>query len=170
VHATLDRLEVLFARLFSVNTSVSPKGPLLGRFEGDGYYGGGAFLITTLAAAQVSYAAALRIAHGADVPCDGDNMPFLRRILGPTASLAEGSLLPTLPAGRRSLAMGFFSHGDQILGGLQRLMPQGARLPEQLDRITGAPRSVQDLGWSHAAFITAAAARARVRDALKEHP
>ena len=170
VHATLHRLELLFEHAFPVNTRIAPKGPLLGRFEGDGYYGGGIMLMTTLAAAQVSYAAALRIAHGADLPCDADNIPFLTRILGASDGLSEGILLPTGRIERRPLALAFFNHGDQILGGLQRLMPQGGRLPEQLDRVTGAPRSVRDLAWSHAAFITAAAARARVLDALKEKP
>ncbi|SMF58694.1 glucoamylase [Tistlia consotensis] len=51
--------------------------------------------------------------------------------------------------------------GDAVLGFLARLLPADGRLPEQLDRASGAPRSAGDLAWSHAALLTAVAARDR---------
>ena len=52
------------------------------------------------------------------------------------------------------------ARGDSVLDFLRGFLPDSGLLPEQLDRATGAPRSARDLSWSHAAFVTAAEARA----------
>lgn len=65
--------------------------------------------------------------------------------------------------GDRSLASSELARGDAVLGLLRGFLPDTGRLPEQLDRTTGAPRSARDLAWSHAAFVTAAEARAAAR-------
>lgn len=123
VEATVARLEDLFAGLFPVNAGRGPAdGLLLGRYRGDVYVGGGAFLPCCFALATFHYRRADR-----------------------------------LGAGRDGTA---FARGDAVLAFLRRLLPADGRLPEQLDRTTGAPRSAGDLAWSHAAFVTAAAARA----------
>lgn len=61
-------------------------------------------------------------------------------------------------AGDRSRA-----RGDAVMAFLRRYLPDSGMLPEQLDRQSGAPRSARDLAWSHAAFVTAADARAACR-------
>lgn len=58
------------------------------------------------------------------------------------------------------------ARGDAVLGFLRRFLPESGRLPEQLDRTTGAPASATDLAWSHAAFVTAAEARGSMRRAV----
>jgi glucoamylase len=42
---------------------------------------------------------------------------------------------------------------------IRRFAPGSGELPEQFDRTTGAPTSCKNLPWSHAAIVTAAAAR-----------
>ena len=49
---------------------------------------------------------------------------------------------------------------------IESVAPEGDALPEQFDRETGAPVSCKALTWSAAAFIGAAAARERARQAL----
>lgn len=67
--------------------------------------------------------------------------------------------------GARNEAPRELARGDAVLGFTRRFLPASGRLPEQLDRVTGAPRSARDLSWSHAALVTAADARAAARSA-----
>ncbi len=46
---------------------------------------------------------------------------------------------------------------------IREVSPEGDALPEQFDRMTGAPAGSRALTWSAAAFIAAAAARERAR-------
>ena len=120
VEATVDRLQGFFAGYLPVNAGRAPAdGVLLGRYAGDTYYDGGAFLPCCFGLAEFH---------------------FRRAAAG---------------GGRRDLA-----RGDAVLAFARRFLPADGALPEQLDRVTGAPRSAADLSWSHAAFVTAAAARA----------
>jgi len=113
VAATVARLEAFFAGSMPVNAGRAPAdGVALGRYEGDTYFDGGAFLPCCFALAEYRY--------------------------------------------RRSER----ARGDAVLDFLRRFLPESGLLPEQLDRASGAPRSARDLAWSHAAFVTAAAARA----------
>lgn len=62
VHATLLRLEELFAEQYPINEQRPPgTGPAMGRYGGDVYYSGGAYYFSTLGAAQLCYLAACRM-------------------------------------------------------------------------------------------------------------
>jgi glucoamylase len=50
-------------------------------------------------------------------------------------------------------------HGDAFLETVRRFTPSSGDLSEQFDQNTGVQRSAQQLAWSHAAFISCAAAR-----------
>jgi GH15 family glucan-1,4-alpha-glucosidase len=67
VHATLERLERLFAALYPINRQRPVgRGAALGRYATDRYYSGGAYYFSTLAAAECCYRAAASAAAGAD--------------------------------------------------------------------------------------------------------
>jgi glucoamylase len=53
--ATLDQLTTLFGGLYPINHGLAA--PALGRYDGDTYFGGGAWYVTTLAAAEYCYRA-----------------------------------------------------------------------------------------------------------------
>lgn len=113
VEATVAKLEAFFAANMPANAGRTPgDGLILGRYEDDSYFDGGAFLPCCWALSEYRY----------------------RR-------------------GERA-------RGDAVLDFLRGFLPESGLLPEQLDRATGAPRSARDLAWSHAAFVTAAEARA----------
>lgn len=59
-----------------------------------------------------------------------------------------------------------FAKAEAWMDLLRQLLPEGDALPEQIDRSTGAPVSCLNLSWSAAAFIGAAAARARAAQAI----
>jgi glucoamylase len=167
VHSTLDHLERLFGRSFPINRDQAGRGLMLGRFEGDGYYGGGAYLMTTLAAAQIYYRLAGLVGTGSPLACTLENRPFLQRITGSGMSSLLGRTLPINERQRAALVTTFFGRGEAILRRLRDFLPSSAVLPEQLDRNTGAPASARDLAWSHAALLTALLARDQAKAA---HP
>lgn len=59
-----------------------------------------------------------------------------------------------------------FDKAEAWMDLLHQLLPDGDALPEQIDRATGAPVSCLELSWSAAAFIGAAAARARAAQVM----
>jgi glucoamylase len=80
VQATLERLEELFAAIFPINRSIAPAdAPLLGRFRGDGYFGGGVFLFSAFAAAEIYYRLARHALVEGRLRAEDDNARFLER-------------------------------------------------------------------------------------------
>jgi glucoamylase len=64
MHATLAKLEQLFDRQYPINRNrPRERAPALGRYEGDGYFSGGAYYFSTLGAAEFCFLAA---AHAPD--------------------------------------------------------------------------------------------------------
>jgi glucoamylase len=61
--------------------------------------------------------------------------------------------------GMPSEAKAFMLRGDEFLRTVRAHAPLDGKLAEQFDRHSGAPSSARDLAWSHAALITARAAR-----------
>ena len=62
MHATLSRLEELFAGQYPINAQRPVgSGPAMGRYAGDVYYSGGAYYFSTLGAAQLCYLVAGRL-------------------------------------------------------------------------------------------------------------
>ncbi len=59
MHATLEKLEQLFDRLYPINRQrPRERAPALGRYEGDVYFSGGAYYFSTLGAAEFCFLAA----------------------------------------------------------------------------------------------------------------
>ena len=166
VLSTLDRLERLFARSFPINRNQAGRGLMLGRFEGDGYYGGGAYLMTTLAAAQIYYRLAGLLGTGRPLACTSESRPFLQKITHSSMARFLGRALPIDARQRAVLVTACFGRGEAILSRLRHFLPSSAVLPEQLDRNTGAPASARDLAWSHAALLTALLARDQAKAVL----
>jgi glucoamylase len=67
MHATLERLEQLFDKLYPINRN-RPRGraPAMGRYEGDVYFSGGAYYFATLGAAELCFLAAGAHVLGSD--------------------------------------------------------------------------------------------------------
>ena len=130
-------------------------GPLLGRYPGDTYDGdmsdgvaevGHPWPICTSNAAEVLYRLASALAGGSALPYDADSADFFAQlgIAQGTGSTDAQQLLRD--AGDRMLRAVVF-HSDHL------------ELSEQFDRRTGFEKSVSDLTWSYAAFLSAVRAR-----------
>lgn len=151
--ATLVALEDLFAGLYPINAG--RPAPALGRYRDDRYFGGGAWYIATLAAAEFHYRLAAALAGGGQLVLTDDNRGFVARALG------------VEPHGHDNhrLAAAFRDRGDAFLATVRAFTPADGALSEQFDRETGAQTSAKHLGWSYAGFVTAVRARREIAPA-----
>ena len=166
VQATLTALEEFFEAEFAVNRGrPAGRGPAMGRYPNDRYYGGGAWYLATLAAAEFYFTLAAALAGGAHMPVTPENLRFRQR-LGAAASAEAAGVAGVAPGATEPTQLAL-ERGDAIMRTVQAFTPQGGELSEQFDRTSGAQISAKHLSWSYAAFITAAAARARACHSMK---
>lgn len=159
VHATLARLETFFAGALAINAGLSPGAvPVVGRYPEDVYFGGGAYYFATLGVAEFHYRLAAAIRAGRTVRLNAGNRPFFSRFLADVD--LSGRRLPADGRSRDTVAAALADRGDALVALLRSFTPPSGELSEQLDRQDGHQTSAKNLGWSYAAFITAAAARA----------
>jgi glucoamylase len=153
--ATLTALEDLFDAEYAINRQrPSDRGPAMGRYADDAYYGGNAWYLATLAAAEFYFKLAIAMQSGAEMVATTDNARFRRRL-----SAAGG-------AGDSPVAAAIV-RGDSFMRTVQGYTPASGELSEQFDRLTGAPTSAKHLAWSYAAFLTAVASRRRACRAIR---
>jgi glucoamylase len=131
-------------------------GPVLGRYLGDQYDGlsltsdtGHPWAVCTCAFAQLYYEVASVIANGASVPGDRLADEFFAQ-LGLTSSTPSAQVVGALR-----------SAGDNMLNAVV-YHSNNYELSEQFDQQTGYERSVANLTWSYAAYISAVAARSNI--------
>jgi glucoamylase len=149
--ATLAALEELFDAEYPVNQErPSDRGPAIGRYAKDAYFGGNPWYLATLAAAEFYFKLAIALRSGAQMPATSDNTRFRGRL------------------GGQSPARGAFERGDTFMRTVQAYTPPSGDLSEQFDRATGAQTSAKHLAWSYAAFITAAASRRQAAQAIRD--
>jgi glucoamylase len=158
--ATLTALEELFEAEFAINRGrPAGWGTAMGRYPNDRYYGGGAWYLATLAAAEFYFRLAEALGSGTDMPATPENQRFRQRLGSAAVAAAAGSA--ATPA---QLAL---ERGDAIMRTVQAFTPEAGELSEQFDRTSGAQTSAKHLSWSYAAFITAAACRTRACHSIK---
>jgi glucoamylase len=154
--ATLTALEELFESQFAINRERPPgRGPALGRYAKDRYYGGGAWYLATLAAAEFYFSLARSLRTSAEMPVVPANARFRQR-LGATEAT------PSEDWARLAL-----ERGDAIMRTVHAFTPGSGELSEQFDQTNGEPTSAKHLSWSYAAFITAAACRAEALRSMR---
>jgi glucoamylase len=161
VLSTTHQLELLFRRLYPINQGTHT-GAAMGRYEGDRYYGGNPWFITTLAAAEFYARLAEKIAQ------DHDQKLILTQ---PTQKLFEAVLKVKLkpgqnflaaPLSRQRLRDALVEKSEAFFTIALNAIPPNAMVAEQFDMKTGTPLSGHDLSWSYAALITASLARDRI--------
>jgi glucoamylase len=175
VLATAVKVEDLFASLYAVNRNRSAgEGVVIGRYEGDTYYGGNPFVFITLGFAEMHYRLVPILGGGAHFQVTALNKEFLGRALlraGSREPLEPGMDALAPPARKAALLRGLVLRGDDILRAVRRLAaPKGGGLSEQFDQESGVAPSSHDLSWSHAAFLSATDARRDALASLRANP
>ena len=128
-------------------------GPLLGRYPGDVYdgdtddlVGDHPWALTTANFAELYYRLAAKISSSRAVPADSLSATFLAQV-GVTAATAPLDAAASLRAAGDAMLQAVVYHSDHL------------ELSEQFDAVTGFEKSVSNLSWSYAAFLSAVRAR-----------
>jgi glucoamylase len=128
-------------------------GPMLGRYPGDVYdgdtdaeVGDHPWAVTTANFAELYYRLASKITSSRTVPADSLAAPFLAQA-GISAATAPLDAAAALRAAADSMLQAVVFHSDHF------------ELSEQFDAVTGFEKSVSNLSWSYAAFLSAVRAR-----------
>jgi glucoamylase len=128
-------------------------GPLLGRYAGDVYdgdtddlVGDHPWALTTANFAELYYRLAAKISSSRTVPADSLSATFLSQV-GVTATTAPLDAAASLRAAGDAMLQAVIYHSDHL------------ELSEQFDAVTGFEKSVSNLSWSYAAFLSAVRAR-----------
>lgn len=146
VQRTAVALEKFFESALPINRArAAGEGILYGRYANDTYYGDNAYVMASLEFAQFYYLCADAMRNSSSKP----DREFAQRA-----------------SSKGDLARGLIDKGDAILRRVQALSSPSGALPEQFDGSSGAPASCRDLSWSHAAFLSATAARRRALGAV----
>jgi glucoamylase len=154
--ATLAALENLFDAEYAINRKrPAGRGPAMGRYANDAYFGGNPWYLATLAAAEFYFRLAIALKSSAGMLAT-ENERLRRRLIA-----ADGA------SGNPDFAAAAFERGDIFMRTVQAFTSPGGDLSEQFDRTTGAQTSAKHLAWSYAAFITAAASRRRAAQAIR---
>jgi glucoamylase len=129
-------------------------GPLLGRYPGDIYDGDTddktrdhPWALTTANFAELYYRLAAAVTSAAAVPADPLAAPFLEQV-GVSSSTIPAVAAEALRTAGDAMLQAIVFHSDHL------------ELSEQFDAMTGFEKSVSDLSWSYAAFLSAIRARA----------
>jgi glucoamylase len=147
--ATLTALEDMFDAEYPINHERPPdRGPAMGRYAKDSYYGGNPWYLATLAAAEFYFKLAAALGSGAELAATGENAGFRERLGAESPAAA-------------------IERGDMFMRTVQAFTPASGDLSEQFDRATGAQTSAKQLAWSYAAFITAASSRRQAAQATR---
>jgi glucoamylase len=129
-------------------------GPMMGRYPGDKYDGdtaepvpgGHPWALCTCNFAELYYRLANAIGSSKSVPFNNLSSPFFAQI-GVTASTTWDEAVTALQNAGDSMLNAVISHSDHL------------ELSEQFDGTSGYEKSVSDLTWSYAAFLSAVRAK-----------
>ncbi len=128
-------------------------GPLLGRYPGDLYdgdtdarVGDHPWALSTANFAELYYRLASRITSSRTVAADSLSATFLAQV-GVTSSTPPLAAAAALRAAGDAMLRAIVYHSDHF------------ELSEQFDAVTGFEKSVSNLSWSYAAFLSAVRAR-----------
>jgi glucoamylase len=133
--------------------SAAGLGPLLGRYPGDVYdgdtdqlVGDHPWALTTANFAELYYRVAAKIRSSQTVAADPLSAAFLSQV-GVTAATAPLDAVAALRSAGDAMLRAVVYHSDHF------------ELSEQFDAVTGFEKSVSNLSWSYAAFLSAVRAR-----------
>lgn len=129
-------------------------GPLLGRYPGDTYDGDVAesslgqhpWALCSCNLAELYYRVANEIANSQQVPLDSLSEPFFGQI-GVHPNTTPADAVTALRDAGDAILHAVIYHSDHL------------ELSEQFDGVTGFQKSVTNLTWSYAAFLSAVRAR-----------
>ncbi|KAI7861348.1 glucoamylase b [Spinellus fusiger] len=163
VLATAVALEKSFASLYPINKNLpSYYGTAIGRYPEDTYNGNGnseanPWFIATTTYAELYYRAISEWTNGSGVTVNSINKEFFSKF---DASATNGKVYTPGSDSFNSLVNNVAIAADNFLSTVRYHQTSNGSLSEQFNRYTGFMTGARDLTWSHAAMVTALAAKA----------
>jgi glucoamylase len=147
-----------FRDIYGINEGIPPgKAVAVGRYAEDRYFGGNPWYLATLAAAEQLYDALYVWETQRYIEITATSLPFFTDLV---SSATIGHFYPGTEGFDR-LHSAVSAYADGYLDLVATFAQANGSLSEQFSRDDGTPLSAYDLTWSYAAFLTAAARRAR---------
>ncbi|PGH00556.1 hypothetical protein AJ80_09162 [Polytolypa hystricis UAMH7299] len=145
-----------FRLIYPINAGLQAgKSVAIGRYAEDVYHGGHPWYLTTFAAAEQLYDAIYQWHNRGSIDISDVSLGFFKDIYSRAAVgtyAASGETFWAIVAAVREYADGYLSVA-------QKYTPDSGELAEQFSRQNGIPLSANNLTWSYAALLTAAARR-----------
>ncbi len=130
----------------------------MGRYPEDVYFNGNPWYLNTLAAAEQLYDALYVWNKQGSITVTSISLPFFKDFSSSVTAgtYASGSSTYT------TLYNAIQTYADGYVSVIAKYTPSNGSLSEQFDKNSGTPLSANDLTWSYASFLTAAARRAGI--------
>ena len=125
--------------------------------------GGNPWFLATAAMAELFYLAAAEFQSNGNIAVTNTSLPFWQ-FFAPSASLAAGQTYVIDSAEFGAAISGLEGWADAFMRRVKYHEPADGRFAEEYNRDTGNNTGAQDLTWSYASILTAAFARAKLRN------
>ncbi|KAI9835354.1 MAG: hypothetical protein M1838_005322, partial [Thelocarpon superellum] len=146
-----------FRSIYSINAGVRPgTAAAVGRYPEDSYQGGNPWFLNTLAAAELLYDALYTWNKQGSITVTSTSLSFFKDF---DSSITVGTYSASSPV-YTSLTTAIRTYADGFVAICAKHAANNGSLAEQFSRDNGFELSANDLTWSYASVLTAAAARA----------
>lgn len=148
-----------FRSIYSINNGI-PEGTAtaVGRYPEDSYQGGNPWYLNTLAAAELLYDALYQWNRIGAITVTSTSLAFFKDL---DSSITVGTYSSSSST-YTTLYNAVSNYADGFVNNVAIYAPSNGSLAEQYNRNNGQPLSANDLTWSYAALLTAAARRSGV--------
>lgn len=143
-----------FRGIYGINNGI-PEGTAaaVGRYPEDSYQGGNPWYLNTLAAAELLYDALYQWNRIGAITVTSTSLAFFKDL---DSSITVGTYSSSSST-YTALYNVISNYADGFVNNVAQYAPSNGSLAEQYNRNNGQPLSANDLTWSYAALITAAA-------------
>lgn len=176
VFSTAVRIATAFINVYPIaNKSRSdsdgrPLAPPVGRYPEDVFNGiktkpngGNPWYLCTAAFAEFMYLASAEFTTLKRLSVTATSEPFFS-YFAPSVQLKVGQTYGSGSKEFKQVIESLNGWGDAFMRTIEFYTPNDGHLTEEINRSTGEPQGAADLTWSYAAVLTAAMARAKVRE------
>ncbi|KAJ9376288.1 CAZyme family GH15 and CBM20 [Paecilomyces variotii] len=145
-----------FRSVYSINSGIAQgQAVAVGRYPEDTYQGGNPWYLCTFAAAELLYDALYQWNRAGELTITDVSLAFFQDIYSDAAVGTYQSSSTTYS----DIVNAVKTYADGYMDIAQKYTPSSGALAEQFSRSDGTPLSADDLTWSYAALLTAAARR-----------
>ncbi|KAK7430540.1 glycoside hydrolase 15 protein [Neonectria magnoliae] len=146
-------------RFYNINSGISAGTAIaIGRYSEDSYYNGNPWYLNTLAVAEQLYDAIYVWKKAGSITVSDTSLSFFKDLSSSVSAGTYSSSSSTYT----TLLNAASTYADGFVNIISKYAATNGSMAEQFSKNNGTPLSADDLTWSYAAFLTAAARRAGV--------